>query len=144
MSLYRARREGLRRSRTFGMSDWNIKSIQHVDTHSNGDDPECPSPSDILSDVGAANRAYTRISPFSVKFSISWIDTNHRSCQPIQHKLNDHQMLARSNSPISGPMPNRLILAPRFSCGIRSLMLAPPSVTGQTPKHPAKNRNAIS
>ena len=41
-------------------------------------------------------------------------------------------------------MPNKLILAPLFSCGIKSEMLAPPSVTGHTPKHPAKNRKAIN
>ena len=41
-------------------------------------------------------------------------------------------------------MPKRAIPAPRLSCARRSEMEAPPNVTGQTPKQPAKNRNTIN
>ena len=46
--------------------------------------------------------------------------------------------------PRSGPILNSAMLAPLFSCGNRSEIEAPPSVIGQTPKAPMKNRKAIN
>lgn len=46
--------------------------------------------------------------------------------------------------PNNGPITNSDNAAPRFSCGIRSEILAPPSVIGHTPNVPAKKRNTIN
>lgn len=85
-----------------------------------------PPPSLSTGQVSSSHRTYDR--------------TEQRAC----NRLVLYQGEINADSGRNTPIAYSAIAPPLFSCGIMSAILAPPRVTGQTPKHPAKKRNTMS